>query len=81
MIERLLEVKESLKTVLDVLEWDNLATSEWKSLENIHKLLKPFAQYTSLISGDEYTTMSCVVPAVMELNLHLEDMQGGPGLP
>ena len=51
MIERLLEVKESLKTVLDVLEWDNLATSEWKSLENIHKLLKPFAQYTSLISA------------------------------
>ena len=75
MIEHLLEVKESLKTVLDVLEWDNLATSEWKSLENIHKLLKPFAQYTSLISGDEYTTMSCVVPAVMELNLHLEDMK------
>ena len=75
MIERLLKVKESLKTVLEVLEWDNLATSEWKSLENIHKLLKPFAQYTSLISGDEYTTMSCVVPAVMELNLHIEDMK------
>lgn len=43
MIERLLEVKIPLTQVLGELEWDTLATSEWKTLENIHKLLRPFA--------------------------------------
>lgn len=43
--------------------------------ESILNLLKPFTQYTLLISGDEYTTMFCVDPAVMELYLHLEDMK------
>ena len=73
MVQRLLEVREKLGKVLELLEWDNLATSEWKTLENIQKLLKPFAQYTSLIGGEDYSTISSVIPIVMELNLHLEE--------
>ena len=59
MIERLLDVKEPLKA----------------EEPGDYSVLKPFAQYASLNSGDEYTAMSCVVPSVMELNLHLEDMK------
>lgn len=80
MIERLLEVRVPLTKVLEELEWDNLATSEWKTLENMHLLLKPFAQYTSLVSGEEYTTISSVIPIVMEINLHLEEMKKIPEL-
>ena len=54
VIEWLLNVRALLTTVLQELEWDNLATSDWKVLENIHQLLKPFALYTSPISGEEY---------------------------
>ena len=72
MVQRLLEVREKLGKVLELLEWDNLATSEWKTLESIPRLLKPFAQYTSLIGGEHYSTISSVIPIVMELNLHLE---------
>ena len=75
MIARLLEVRGSLTQVLEKLEWDNLAMSEWKALENIQKLLKPFAQYTSLVGGEEYTTLSSVIPVIMEINLHLEEMK------
>lgn len=39
LIERLLEVKNSLISVLKDLEWDSLATSEWKVLEGVKKLL------------------------------------------
>ena len=74
MLDRLLDVKGPLSTVLDQLEWDNLAHSEWKALDSLHKLLKPFAQYTALISGEEYTTMSSIIPILMELNLHLREM-------
>ena len=42
-------------------------------------LLRPFAQYTSLI-GEEYTTFSAVIPAIMELELHLEEMKIRGGL-
>lgn len=68
----MLEVWSALTEVLEELEWDNLANSEWKLLESMCELLHPFAQYTSLISGKEYTTLSAVVSAIMEIELHLE---------
>ena len=74
MIERLLSVKIGLSQVLQELEWDNLATSEWKMLESLRDLLRPFAEFTSLISGETFTTVSAVIPAVMDLNLHLEEV-------
>ena len=62
MIDRLLDVKGPLSDTLEQLERDNLAHSEWKTVENIHKLLKPFAQYIALVSGEEYTTLSSIIP-------------------
>ena len=78
MIERLLAIKGPLSAVLEEQGWDNLATSEWKTIGYIRDLLKPFAQYTSLVSGEDYTTISCVIPIIMELNLHLEEMKKIP---
>ena len=74
MINRLLLVKAALSQVLQELEWDDLAISEWKSLESIRDLLHPFAMYTSLISGEDFTTISAVLPSIMDLNLHLEEV-------
>lgn len=74
LIERLLEVKTSLISVLAELEWDSLATSEWKVLEGINTLLQPFAQFTQLISGENFTTLSSVYPAIVEIKMHLEEV-------
>lgn len=52
LISRILEVREALTDALQEMEWDNLATSEWRFLESIHDLLHPFVQYTFLISGE-----------------------------
>ena len=71
-------MKDALSTVLEELCWDNLHTSEWKLLASIHDLLKPFAQYTSLVGGEDYTTVSSVTPIVMEINLHLEESRQSP---
>lgn len=46
--------------MLQELEWDNLAVSEWKTLERI--------------SGEDFTTVSSVIPAILELTLHLEEV-------
>ena len=77
MVQRLLEVKVPLSKVLESLEWDNLTTSEWKTLESV-QLLKPFAQYTSLVGGEDNVTISSMIPIVMELNLHLDEMKKTP---
>ena len=74
MLDRLLSVKSALCRVLQELEWDDLAVSEWKTLETLRSLLHPFTQSTCLVSGDEYTTISAVLPAIMDLNLHLEEV-------
>ena len=73
-LDRLFSVKTALGRVLQELEWDDLAISEWKSLEALRDLLHPFAQYTSLVSGEDFTTISAVLPVVMDLNLHLEEV-------
>ncbi len=72
-VEWLLLVKAHLSSVLKELEWDNWAR-EWKCLEIIKSLLQPFAQFTSLISGEEFTTLSSVIPAIMDINIHLEEV-------
>jgi len=75
MISRLLEVRPHLSTVLQELEWDNLPHSEWKILENLFELLRPFARYTSMTSAEETVTTSMVVPVLMELKYHLDEVR------
>lgn len=65
MIERLLDIKGALSSVLEEQGWDNLATSEWKILGHIRDMLKSLSQYTSLVSGEDYTTISSVIPIIM----------------
>lgn len=74
LIERLLEVRTSLTAMLEQMEWDNLAASKWKVLEGIHDVLQPFTQYTALIGGEYYTTVLAVIPVIMEINLHLQEV-------
>ena len=74
-MQRLTELRDPLEMVICELEWDNLAASEWRLLHIIQNLLKPFAEFTNVISGEEFTTISSVTPTIMELNLHLENVR------
>ena len=73
MITRLLELKSSVISVCEDLGWECLSSYQWKQLESIEFLLKPFAQYTTLTSGEENTTISIVIPVLLELEMHLKD--------
>ena len=75
MLNRLLDLKEHLKAVLHQLGWDDLAASEWRKIKGVVNLLQPFAKFTSILSGDEFTTLSCVIPAIMDMNIHLEEVR------
>lgn len=80
MISRLLLVQTEVGKVLEELGWDNLHNSEWRQLKRVQELLEPFAQYTSLIGGNEYTTISAVCPIVVELQMHLVEMKKRTGI-
>ena len=75
MVDRMLSVRTSLTQVLEELEWDNLPMSEWKCLHSLRNLLQPFAVFTALVQGEEFTTVSCVLPAIMDLSLHLDELK------
>jgi len=49
-------------------------------LENYKQLNDPFAHYTNLENAEDTTTVSAVVPILMELSMHLEEMSQKPGL-
>ena len=80
LLKRLLEIKEGICQVVEELEWNGLQTSKWKKIENIVDFLEPFAEYTTLCCGESYTTLSAVVPVILELNCHLHEMQKRPGM-
>jgi len=69
MIKRLLDVRIPLTSVLEELEWDNLAISDWKVLENIQKLMNPFALYTGV-----FPQVGVVVALVEEREVGVPDM-------
>ena len=63
MLSCLIEIKNQLKVVLNELGWDDLVTSEWRTLKNIVNLLQPFAKFTSLLSGEDFTTLVSYPPS------------------
>jgi len=78
MIDRMLTVRNSMAQVLEELQWDNLLSSEWRCLQAIQDLLRPFAVFTALVQGEDFTTASCVIPAIMDLSIHLHELQQNP---
>ena len=72
LLKRLIDVCPHVESVLSKLEWDGLQARHWKAIENVVILLEPFAEYTSLSVCDNFTTISCVVPILMEVKLHLQ---------
>jgi len=54
--------------------WDQILASEWKLLEQVATLLKPFADHTRLLEGDP-VALSSVIPAAMDLECHLLGFQ------
>lgn len=74
-LERLLELKPCIARIADENETiDNLRKADWIDIENYVKLMKPFADATYSVEGQNYTTISEVIPQLVELKKHLKDV-------
>ncbi|CAB3227782.1 unnamed protein product [Arctia plantaginis] len=63
MLERLDKVKIPLSATIILLPGcpDNLNTEEWIEVHECLCILKPVEQMTSIISGEQYPTLSCIM--------------------
>ncbi|XP_074539426.1 uncharacterized protein LOC141800652 isoform X1 [Halichoeres trimaculatus] len=70
MLKRLLETRAELNQLLEDLGMDTLLTSDWRKLEDLVKLLEPFAINTEQLESDSQP-LSHVVPCLLNLEAHL----------
>lgn len=78
MISRLLQIKDSVVQVADGMSWDYLLPSEWQRLTALRDLLLPFAEHTRMLQSDTQS-LSLVVPALLDLQVHLTEFPHGQG--
>ncbi|CAG8715938.1 4325_t:CDS:2, partial [Cetraspora pellucida] len=50
-----------------------LSIEEWNSIDELAKLLCPFAQVTGYIGGSQYPTLGMMIPTLIKLSRHLRD--------
>ena len=75
VVDRLLEVKEHLKVVLLEHNLTMLQPHHWEALTHVKALLSKFATYTNVAGGEQYPTLSLIIPYYVELREHLEEMK------
>lgn len=71
MLHRMQEVKLPLTEILDEEGIDGLLASEWATIDDITKLMEPFAIYTDILQAD-CKALSAIIPAIMDMESHLE---------
>lgn len=74
LLERLVRLRIHVTQICEELGWDSLPNTSWAMLGNLIRLLEPFASYTQLVTASKIPTFSAVVPCIMELQLHLENV-------
>src|SRR5688572_7410788 len=53
-------------------DMDSLLVTEWNRLEDIERLLKPFAEMTDLLQTDTQS-ISSIIPSILDLEIHLQE--------
>ena len=71
MVRRLLDIKTSINKVLDDLNIDSLANSEWILFQDFFNLLEPFAIETNNLQTNAISPSS-VIPLILNLECDLE---------
>lgn len=71
MLRRMLDVKTALIEVLNEVDMDGLFASEWNFVDDICKILEPFAHHTDLLQMDSMA-LSNILPAILDLDVYLQ---------
>ncbi|CAG8630275.1 3640_t:CDS:2 [Cetraspora pellucida] len=72
VLKRLIQLRDAIEQL------ENkrlLSEEEWNELEDLLKLLSPFAQSTKLIGGAQYLTLGMMLPTISLLLSHIRQMK------
>jgi len=73
MVERLLSIRDHyLDAVMKDLKCESLTNSEWGRVVDLQQLLATFKERTDALQTDTLS-LSSVIPAILDLKLHLKD--------
>ena len=88
MVSRILEQEEAIRVVLSTDRKTSHLVPTWQDidvLQSIHQALSPLCNLTDILSGEDYVTVSAVIPLMDLINNNFlketeeEDMVEGPG--
>lgn len=73
MIKRIYEVRDELSVVISQCPNapENLKAEEYDCVEEIQRILDPFQICTEAVSGDQYATISLIIPLIKGVSLQL----------
>lgn len=69
--ERLLHIREAVDQVCVECGWATLGET-YEKVEIVRDLLRPFLDYTDFIQGEQYPTVSSIIPTLLSLLIELE---------
>ncbi|GBM98927.1 hypothetical protein AVEN_201370-1, partial [Araneus ventricosus] len=77
MLERIRVIRNELTLAISKCEKapPNLSAEEYKMIEEIEKMLEPFEVATNLVSGEEYPSLSIILPIIKGLSLKLVELE------
>lgn len=72
-LKRLLEMQNTIRKLLDAVEVDvELSASDWKKIGALCELLEPLAKAVLELQGENYVTISKVIPSLLDLTLKMK---------
>lgn len=74
VLDRMLELKEGIRHVIDneiVDDVDNLTPNQWKLVKALRDILELFSVVITKLEGDQYVTLSRVIPFLIDIKLGL----------
>ena len=76
MIEALQHDDDPLTQLTEHMGWDeNITKNDGKILKAYTEIMEPFAKQTDQLGSESVTTINRVVPTILELTEHLDDMK------
>lgn len=76
VVKRLLELKDGIRRLIDeeiVEDVQNLTPVQWRSAKAFQDILEPFSTAITDLEGDQYVTLSRVIPFLVNIKMSLAD--------
>lgn len=80
MMSRIIELRDELTLALNqnTKAPPNLTAEEYSLLEEVKKIFEPIEDATEAISGEEYVTLSLIIPLVKGISIHYAELEKEP---